>query len=197
MDRAHARERLGLPGDGVLVGWVGRLSREKAPDVLLEALGLMGADPPLTAFVGDGREAAALKARTAALGLEGKVRWTGLVDGAARLLPAFDAFVLSSRTEGTPIVLLEAMAAGVPVIVTRVGGVPDVVSDAEAVLVPSEDPAALAGALRSVLADAVGSARRSAAAQGRLARDFAEGPWLDRYEVLYRGLIEAGRRAWI
>jgi len=188
VDRAQARERLGLPPDGLVVGWVGRLSREKAPDVLLEALGLLGAQAPLTVFVGDGREAAALKSRAAALALEGKVRWAGRVDGAARLLPAFDSFVLSSRTEGTPIVLFEAIAAGVPVVATRVGGVPDVVSDAEAVLVPSEDPAALATALRSVLADTGGSAVRAAAAQGRLARDFAEGPWLDRYEALYREL---------
>jgi glycosyltransferase involved in cell wall biosynthesis len=190
-DRAHARERLGLPPDGPVVGWAGRLSREKAPDILLDALGLMRDGAPLTVFVGDGREAAALKDRTVALGLEGKVRWAGRVDGAAALLPAFDVFVLSSRTEGTPIVLFEAMAAGVPVIATRVGGVPDVVSGAEALLVPSENPAELAAALRSVLADPAGSAARAAAARVRLARDFAEGPWLACYEEMYRGVIRS------
>lgn len=192
-DRAHARRLLGLPPDGPVVGWVGRLSLEKAPDILLEALGLLGGDAPLTVFVGDGREAAALRERTGVLGLEGKVRWAGRVDGAAALLPAFDVFVLSSRTEGTPIVLFEAMAAGVPVIATRVGGVPDVVSDAEALLAPSENPGEIARAVGATLADPAGSAARATAARARLARDFAEAPWLERYEALYRNLIEARR----
>jgi glycosyltransferase involved in cell wall biosynthesis len=194
-DRAHARERLGLPADGPVVGWVGRLSREKAPDVLLEALGLMGSDAPRAVFVGAGTEAASLSDRARALGIEGKVRWAGRVDGAAALFRAFDVFVLSSRTEGTPIVLFEAMAAGVPVIATHVGGVPDVVSGAEALLVPAEDPAELARALRAVLADPAGSAARASAAGARLARDFAEAPWLERYEALYRNLIGTRRPA--
>jgi len=194
MDRAHARERLGLPHEGPVVGWVGRLSREKAPDVLLEALGLLGENAPVTVFVGDGRQGGTLRGGTAELGLEGRVRWAGRVEGAAALLSAFDVFVLSSRTEGTPIVLFEAMAAGVPVIATRVGGVPDVVSDAEALLIPSEQPAALAEAIRNVLADPNAAAARVAAARTRLQRDFAEGPWLRRYEDLYRTLLDTRRK---
>jgi len=192
LDRATARSRLGLPAQGAVVGWVGRLSREKGPDVFLRALSLLGGDAPVAAFVGDGPEAASLRAAAAALGLEGRIVWCGRVEAAAALLPAFDAFVLSSRTEGTPIVLLEAMAARVPVIATRVGGVPDVVSEADGSLVASDDPDALAQALRRVLSDSVASAARASLAHARLQRDFAPGPWLERYEALYRDAI--GRR---
>ena len=67
------------------------------------------------------------------------------------MFPAFDVFVLSSRTEGTPIALFEAMAAGIPVVASAVGGVPDVVSSREALLVNPEDPAALAAAITETL----------------------------------------------
>jgi glycosyltransferase involved in cell wall biosynthesis len=83
------------------------------------------------------------------------------------------------------------MAAGVPVVTTAVGGVPDVVSPREAVLVPPDDPAALAAGIRQVLADPEGARTRSAAAGRRLAQQFAADPWLDTYEAIYRGV--AGR----
>ena len=194
LDRATARIRLGLPAEGVVVGWLGRLSPEKGADIFLEALGVLAAGAPFAAFVGDGPAAASLRSRAAALGLEDRVRWCSRVDGAAALLPAFDAFVLSSRTEGTPIVLFEAMAAGVPVIATRVGGVPDVVSPVEALVVEPDNPAALAQALRATLADRGGAAARAAAARTRLEREFAVGPWLERYEALYRDVIRARKK---
>ena len=186
VDRAEASRRLGLPTSTPVLGWVGRLSWEKAPDVLLDAMGRMGPDGPTVAFVGDGPYVSSLRERAATLGLEDKVRWCGRVDGAAALYSAFDAFVLSSRTEGTPIALFEAMAAGVPVVATRVGGVPDVVSDGEALLVESENPGALAEAIRLTLADRQASSIRAAAAKSRLAREFAAEPWVGRYEELYR-----------
>ncbi|HEY9228589.1 MAG TPA: glycosyltransferase, partial [Gemmatimonadaceae bacterium] len=151
--RAEARARLGLPENAFCIGWVGRLTREKGADVLLDAVPKLPPDM-LVSFVGDGREKPALEAQAAQLGIAERVRWHGIVADAATLLPAFDAFVLSSRTEGTPMVLLEAMGAGVPIVATRVGGVPDVVSDAQALLVPSEDPAALATAIRAIRDDA-------------------------------------------
>jgi len=195
LDRGAARRALGAPGSGPCIGWVGRLSGEKGPDVLLDALALVTDLPWRAAIIGTGREAAALRRRADALGLAERVVWCGDVADAARCYPAFDVFVLSSRTEGTPIVLFEAMAAVVPVVATRVGGIPDVVDEAQALLVPPEDPRALGAALRAALADPAAAALRAAAAQQRLARDFAAGPWLDRYEMLYRMPMGGSRHA--
>jgi glycosyltransferase involved in cell wall biosynthesis len=170
---------------------VGRLSHEKGPDVLLDALSELCDVAPLVSMIGIGRERAALERRVAALGAKADVRWHDLVADAGRLFRAFDVFVLSSRTEGTPIVLFEAMAAEVPIVATRVGGVPDVVSPLEATLVASGDPAALAAAIRGVRADPDGAARRAGAARERLRRDFGLEPWLDRYAALYERVRRA------
>jgi glycosyltransferase involved in cell wall biosynthesis len=186
LDRAAARRALALPDDAFVVGWVGRLGREKGGDVLLEALAAGGAPPAVASFLGDGREREALAARAAELGIADRVRWHGTVRDAGRHFAAFDAFALSSRTEGTPIVLFEAMAAGVPIVATRVGGVPDVVTEGEALIVPPESPAALAAALAEVHRDRAGAASRARRARERLAERYALAPWLDRYDAIYR-----------
>jgi glycosyltransferase involved in cell wall biosynthesis len=114
------------------------------------------------------------------------ITWHGVVPDAGRLLRAFDVLVLSSRTEGTPMVVLEAMAAGVPIVATRVGGVPDVLSSADAMLVPPEDPAALAAAIRAVHDHPDAARSRADSARRRLDTEFALAPWLARYEAIYR-----------
>ena len=186
LDRETARRILGLPPHSFVVGWVGRLSHEKGPDVLLDALLHLRDLPLLVSVVGSGIMQGALRTQAEHLGLNGRVRWHGAVPDAGRLLSAFDVCVLSSRTEGTPIVLFEAMAAGVPVVATCVGGVPDVVSAAEAALVPSEDPVALAAGIRAVYRDPAAARARALAARARLDRDFGVARWLDRYEAIYR-----------
>jgi glycosyltransferase involved in cell wall biosynthesis len=191
----EARQALGAPAEGRLIGWVGRFTREKGADVLVQALALLDGPPATAVMVGDGPELGALRAEAARLGVGGRIIWPGAVPDAGRLMRAFDVFVLSSRTEGTPIVLFEAMAAGVPVVVAAVGGVPDVVGDGEAALVPPDDPRALAAALRRVLADPASAGARTAAAGRRLATQFAVDPWLDRYEQVYESLLNRpGRR---
>ncbi len=87
-------------------------------------------------------------------------------------------------------IVLEAMAAGVPVVSTAVGGIPEMVTEREAWLVPAGDPAALAAALGKALGDPAESANRATAARGRLDRDFATRPWVDRHAELYRSLLE-------
>ena len=185
--RAAARTALALSDEARVVGWIGRLSHEKGADVALRALAHV---PDATlAFVGDGPERGALEALAESLGVASRVRWLGLVDDAGRLYRAFDAVVLSSRTEGTPMVLLEAMAAGVPVVASAVGGIPDVVSPAEALLVPSEDPASLAVALRAVLDDRPAAARRAEAASARLAAERGIDGWLTAYLARYSAIV--------
>ncbi len=188
---SEARAVLGIDPDEPTVGFIGRISPEKGPDTFVESLvALRGSARAV--IVGDGRLRARLQHRARALGLDDMVTWTGALDGAGRLIRAFDAFVLSSRTEGTPVVLLEAMAAGVPVIATRVGGVPGVVSNREAILVPPDDPAALAAAVRDALSHPEAAAWRAERALERLRSRFAAERWRERYRDVYRA---AGARA--
>lgn len=186
LPRAEARARLGVPEGAFHVGWVGRLSREKGADVLIEAVAHLTDLPVVVSVVGGGREEAALRARADALGSGDRIRWHGVLPEAGPLFSAFDAFVLSSRTEGTPIALFEAMEAGAPVVAAAVGGVPGVVSPAEALLVPPESPERLADAVRAVLADPDAARARATAASARLRSEFGLAPWLERYEALYR-----------
>jgi glycosyltransferase involved in cell wall biosynthesis len=194
LERAAARRVLGLPREDFVVGWVGRLSHEKGPDVLLEALPALKTLPVTVCVIGDGVDQHGLKTRAAQLGVSDRVRWIGVVPNAERVFRAFDVFVLSSRTEGTPVVLFEAMAAGVPVVAASVGGVPDVVSGAEALLVRSEQPARLAAAIREVAEHPAAAKQRAQAAESRLTRDFGVGPWLERYLEVYR-LVSRGASA--
>jgi|SRR5882672_1636494 len=188
LERGAARRALAVPDGRFHVGWVGRLSREKGADVLIDALGHL-ADVPLTvSVIGAGRDGRALRQQAGALGVSDRIVWRGIVGDAGVLFSAFDVFVLSSRTEGTPIALFEAMAADVPVVASRAGGVPDVVTEAEALLVPPGDPRALAAAIRSVWRDPDGAARRASAARARLACDFGVEPWVATYDAIYAGL---------
>lgn len=191
LDRSAARAALTLPEGRFHVGWVGRLSWEKGADVLIDALTYLEDIPLVASVVGAGPESRALRQRAIACGVCDRLIWHGSVRDAGRLFQGFDVFVLSSRTEGTPMTLFEAMAADVPVVVTRVGGVPDVVSGTEALLVPPGDPRALAAAIRAVWRDKAGAASRAGAAHERLKRDFAVEPWVDAYDAIYARL---GRR---
>ena len=92
-------------------------------------------------------------------------------------------------------VLLEAMAAGVPIVTTSVGGIPNLLSAAEGLLVPPEDSRALASAMRTALDDRTASSARAHAARARQHAEFDVGPWSERYEALYRHLIALRARA--
>ncbi len=182
--RSAARDRLGIARETLVAGWIGRLSDEKGADVMLDALAQVDASWRLS-IIGDGPERNALRQQAANLGIADRVTWHGLVENAGFLLSAFDAFVLSSRTEGTPIALFEAMYACVPIVATRVGGVPDVVSPSHAILVPSEDPRMIARALDQVLSDPSAAARRSMLARERLLQSFGTAHWLDAIDDVY------------
>jgi glycosyltransferase involved in cell wall biosynthesis len=193
--RAEARGKLGLDHSSWVLGYVGRLSREKGADVLLDAMARLPDREARAVFIGDGPEAESLRSRAQSLGLSHRIFWAGMVDGAGALFPAFDAFVLSSRTEGTPIALFEAMGAAVPLVVTGVGGVPDVVSPVEALIVASEAPAKLAEAISSVRQWPEAAVVRARHASDRLRVHFSVERWVEQYDRVYRSaLVERGLR---
>jgi glycosyltransferase involved in cell wall biosynthesis len=191
LSRGAARAELGLPDEpgAFLIGWVGRLSQEKGPDLLLEALARMRSRGPHAVFIGDSPDRAALESRAAVLGLADRIHWLGTVPRVARCYAAFDCFALSSRTEGTPIVLLEAMAAGVPIVAAAVGGVPDVVFREEALLVTPEEPNAVALALDQAASDPAAAAGRAARAAIRLPSERGVDRWLAAYDTVYQRLF--------
>ena len=183
----EARDRLGLT-NGLNIGWIGRLSGEKGPDVMVEAMPYLADLNVTLSFIGDGPDRPSLTEQVQRLGIAEHVRFHGRVPQAAGLLRTFDIVALSSRTEGTPMVILEAMAAETPIVATRVGGVPDILSASEALLVDTENPAALALAIRTALSDTGATRERAARAHARLVAEFSTGPWLAQYEALYRSI---------
>lgn len=147
-DREDARGRLGLAPQGFLIGYVGRLSPEKRPD---RVIGLVAAARRAglnveAAIVGSGGLRDELQAQVEALGVASVIHFTGLVKDIGDVYASLDALVLLSDTETTSRVVIEAMSAGVPVIASSVGGVPELLAFGDAgYLVPrGDDPAALA-----------------------------------------------------
>jgi glycosyltransferase involved in cell wall biosynthesis len=181
LDRLGARQRLGLPAQGQFVGWVGRLSEEKGPDLAVAALG--GAPQVEMVFVGSGPMQDELVRQAAREGVSSRIRWLGTVSNVWEVLPAFDVLLLSSRTEGTPMILLEAMHAGVPVVATPVGGVPNLLGGT-AWLADAPSAPALQRALADALAEPAEARRRAHLASQRVASRGSD-QWLDAHQALY------------
>lgn len=182
--RDTSRATLGIRGDTCVIGWIGRLSREKGADVMLKALAL-AKSPWRLSVIGEGAERDRLVAQAHSLGVADRVTWHGAIENAAALFSAFDAFVLSSRTEGTPIVLFEAMNAAVPIIATSVGGVPAVISAEEAILVPPDAPDAIAAGLADIQRNHADARQRAQRAARRVAENFSQAKWLESIGRVY------------
>lgn len=166
--RGLARRRLGLPPGVRLVGTVGRVDYQKAPEVWIDALAETG-DDVWGVWIGDGPLRGRLLARAAKRGVTGRFRLLGHRDDVADLLPAFDVFALASRYEGLPCALIEAVVAGVPVAATAVNAVPDVVVPGETgLLVPPENAGLLGRAIRYLLEEPAEAARMASTARDRL-----------------------------
>jgi glycosyltransferase involved in cell wall biosynthesis len=166
--RGELRRELGVAAGTPLVGIVGRLVPIKAHEVFLDAAAALSATTAAAfVVVGDGERRVELEARAAALGLGARVRFLGWRADLPRIYADLDVVALSSLNEGSPVALIEAMAAGRAVVSTKVGGVGDVVAhDRTGWLVPSRDARALAAAIDALLADparraALGDAARS------------------------------------
>ncbi len=153
--KSEARARLGIGPEEVVIGFVGRLTAQKAPDVMLEAFAQALARGPAMrlVMVGDGPLAADVRRRIERLGLGERVLALGDVV-ATEVMPSFDLFCLSSRYEGMPYVLIEALAAGLPIVTTEIGGAALCVEpEGNGLIVPRDNAAALAQALVELAAD--------------------------------------------
>ncbi len=170
-DVAALRSRLAIGDDERVVLSVGRLSREKAQIDLLTAFQLLRETKPDISvkliIVGDGPERTRLEATAESLGCQDRVAFSGQVSDVRPYYAMADIFALPSLSEGSPNVLLEAMAENVPIVATAVGGVPEmVVNDESALLVPPNDPLSLSASIAKILTDKVLAQRlvRAAAA---------------------------------
>ncbi len=186
-DAAAARERLGLDS-GVLVGTAGRLFPEKDYGVLIRAFHQASAELPALrlAIIGDGPLRGDLEALARSLGIADRVRFLGWREDVAALLPLLDLFVLSSLHEALPLVILEAMASGVPVVSTPVGEIPAVVGGSTGgAFFPVGDVPALAALLGELGRDPQRRERLGSAARERVRAHYGHATMVDRYLEAY------------
>jgi glycosyltransferase involved in cell wall biosynthesis len=189
--RQSARRALDIPGDAVWLVFVGRLTNEKGLDVLLDALAHdVGADGLLV--VGDGRERARLE--TAAAASRIPVRFCGYQTDVSPFLAAADVLVQPSRSEGLPFTLLEAMAHGLPVVCSGVGGMRAALGDCGRIVF-ADRPAELAECLRDLVHDKGARRTLGEAARLRAAAEFGLGPMLDAIHEAYDDAHRNGGQA--
>lgn len=198
-DEVSARRRAaGLPDDQVLVGAVGRLAPEKNYALLVRALARARAagSRVAMALVGDGGERDPLEQLVRELALGPHVTFLGWRLDVADLVGVFDVLAVTSTSEALPLVVLEAMAAGVPVLSTAVGEIPRVLDGGEegaaGLLVPSDDLDAFAGALARLADDEAGRRAMGARARARVVDRYGHGAMVDAYLALY-GLAGSAR----
>lgn len=190
-ERMALRRELGWSDDDVVVGTVGRFDPIKNLPLLLRSAATVMAGQPRLALllVGDGPERATVRALAESLGIAPRTVFTGYRPDARRVLQCLDLFVLPSFSEGTSMALLEAMACGIPVCVTDVGGNPEVVTDGETGrLVPSNDDAALADALADVMAAREKWQQMATKAYDLVSGRFSFERMLEEYDRIYREL---------
>lgn len=192
------RAELGIPGDAPVVASVSVLRRQKALEVLVEAARLLAPEVPgLRVLVaGVGPEEEKLRGLVADGGLEQTVLLIGRRDDVPDVLAASDVAVQCSDWEGSPLAVMEYMAAGKAIVATRVGGVPDLIEDGvHGLLVDPQDPPALARAIGGLLGDPGRRARLGEAARERQRAEFELTVMVRRVEELYEELFARSARA--
>lgn len=191
-DPGDLRRELGIPQNAPVMVHAGRLSPEKGQDILLSALPQVFSETSsVLLLVGDGPLRQPLENQARDLGIRSRVIFAGHRDDMGDIYRLADLFVLPSLTEGTPMVLLEAMSFGRPVVATEVGGVPACVTDCrEGLLVPPGSPKDLAEALWLLLTDPVLASSLGSAAQSKVRREYAPGAWSRNVEAIYESLLE-------
>jgi glycosyltransferase involved in cell wall biosynthesis len=195
--RAETRRQLGIGEDAFIVGWVGRMTAVKRTDDVIRALrGLVerGVDAYLC-LVGDGPDRDHLERYAHELGVVKRCLFVGYQDDVARFYSAIDALVLPSVNEGTPVSVMEALAAQRPVVATRVGGTPDVIRDGvDGYLVEVGDANALSERLAGLANDPERRARMGAKGREQVLGRYAVERLVDDIDRLYRSLLDAHAR---
>jgi len=198
--RGESRRVLGIGPDRFAVGWIGRMTGVKRTDDVLRAFRRLrdrGVDACLC-MIGDGPDRPAVERRAHELGLMRDTFFLGYQEEVAPFYAAFDAMILPSINEGTPVSAIEALAAGRPVVATRVGGVPDVIREGEdGFLVEPGDVDALAERLARLAADPELRERLGAAGRARVIPRYSVERLVDDIDLLYRSLLaSAGAGVW-
>ncbi len=196
-DRADVRSKLGLDADQLIVLCVGRLAAPKTPELLIDAWSVVSRrmDDSLLLFLGDGPKMAALKDMTKKAGLEGSVFFSGRVNNVDEYLRAADVFVLASSSEGMPLAVLEAMAAGLPIAAADVGGIREIVISGEnGFLFPAGDRDRLIDCLSQLLECADLRKKMGREARDTIKRRYTLKAMVDAYIALYASVEPRGER---
>lgn len=191
LDKPRAKARLGVPADAFVFGNVGRLEEQKGHRLLIEAFSRVVRRHPNAVLIltGDGRERAALEAHAVAACPPGSVFFLGMRADVGDVLRAFDLFVMPSLWEGLALAMLEAMAAGVPVLVSDVGGVSEVLGeDKYGMRIPAGNVDALAAKLAECIANPDSLAEMAARAAARVREQYSESAMVAQIESVYEQL---------
>jgi glycosyltransferase involved in cell wall biosynthesis len=194
LERGILRAELGWSRDAPVVGMVGRLVPIKDVPTFLRAAAIVRDARPDVRFVlvGDGEERELLECTCRSLRLEGELRFLGWRRDLAAIYGDLDVAVNSSLNEGTPVSLIEALAAGCPVVATRVGGTANLLGDgAYGRLVPPGDPEALAGGILEVLSAPAEVLRRADAGRAHALANYGSERLVADVDLLYQGLLRA------
>ena len=191
--RAAARAALGIPFDAWVVGGIGRLTHQKNFALFLETAATVLARHPSAYFViaGTGEDDAALRAQADRLGISERVKFLGFVGDMAALYPALDTLLLTSRYEGHPITILEAMAAGVPIVASRLDGIAEMLTDGvDAALVMPGDHAGFADAVGRFLENSALAEECAEAALAKVRAQFSAQRMARECEAIYLRYLE-------
>ncbi len=181
--------------ESFVVGGIGRLSREKGFDVLLRAIAALAPGMPdlRCLILGEGRERGSLDTLTAEMGIRDRVFFAGYREHARRLLPLLSVLAIPSRSEGLPILLLEAMREGIPIIAARVGGMPAALdAGLGGMIFEPEDVDSLAGALLDIRRDPAAARRRVEHARAAAEARFGVTAMVRSYAEIYESMLSRG-----
>jgi glycosyltransferase involved in cell wall biosynthesis len=191
--REKSRKSLGIADKARVVGTVGRISKEKGQIFLVNAAPAILEDFPEAVFliIGDGELKDECAGRARALGLEKNFIFTGIRNDIPVLLAGMDVFVLPSLDEGMPMAVLEAMAAGKPVVATGTGSIPRIIDEGKnGLVVEPGNSAALSGAVKRLLKDPAAAAVMGSAALNRIKSEYSADKMAGEYMKLYAGALE-------